>query len=79
MKKLSKSVSHHAKRAGDLQSEEGESLGSMLNRYLHTKGGVEVDVAVVVTLGGEDEGRQPSAIVSMAIYYIIGGGQVAYR
>lgn len=47
-----------------LQSEEGKRLSSMLDGYLDTKWGVEVDVAVVVTLGGEDECRQPSTTVS---------------
>lgn len=41
------------------ESEEGERLSSMLDGYLDTKWGVEVDVAEVVALGGEDECRQP--------------------
>lgn len=48
----------------DLQGEEGESFSSMLDRDLDTEGGVEVDVAVVVALGSEDECGQPPTTVS---------------
>lgn len=36
----------------------------MLLGYLNSERGVEIDVAVVVALGSEDEGGQPSTIFS---------------
>jgi hypothetical protein len=36
----------------------------MLLGYLNSERGVEIDIAVVVALGSEDEGSQPSTTVS---------------
>lgn len=49
----------------------------MLHRYLDTEGGIEIDVAVIVALGSEDEGGQPSTIVSTTVLHK--RGKRAYR
>lgn len=71
------------KREG-LQSEESKSLSSMLDRCLDTKGGIEVDVAGVVALSGEDECRQPSTIISTTTTHTLpakrkGGGRTGKK